>query len=369
MAKPFHRITQLDGLRGLAIILVLAYHAFNRWSSILIWTSSIKNFFLIKYGFLGVELFFLISGFVIYLTLEHCEHFGEFIFKRWIRLFPAMLIATIIVYFSSPFFLERPAGIPALRDVVPGLLFLEPEVIQSLFGFYPGIIERSFWSLFIEVKFYFVFGALYFLNKKYALICLVVIFLISTIYHQLNVFFPYLYQNPSYFLALILKLADKIFDRIFSFQLFGWFCMGGLIYKYYLSRSIKFLFGAVALLPPTILETTGLNLEAATFCAAIFLLFILCLINKSFQKVISNKFFLFFGFISYPLYLVHENLVIAISLKMNNLESFLPQYLNTISALVVAVILAYIIARYMEPLLRKKIIRGLRNIKLPSLSK
>jgi len=48
-----------------------------------------------KFGFFGVQLFFMISGFVILMSLEKTEGFFHFIYKRWIRLFPALLIASL----------------------------------------------------------------------------------------------------------------------------------------------------------------------------------------------------------------------------------------------------------------------------------
>lgn len=51
--------------------------------------------------------FFLISGFVITMSLEKCIDFGDFIFRRWLRLFPAMLIASILILITAPFFLRQ----------------------------------------------------------------------------------------------------------------------------------------------------------------------------------------------------------------------------------------------------------------------
>jgi peptidoglycan/LPS O-acetylase OafA/YrhL len=59
------RITHLDGLRGIAILWVIAYHAYSRWFDYTNLLSATKNISIFKYGFLGVSLFFMISGFVI----------------------------------------------------------------------------------------------------------------------------------------------------------------------------------------------------------------------------------------------------------------------------------------------------------------
>ena len=87
-----HRIAFLDGLRGIAILLVVFYHAYTRWSDIVPYGARYAHFPVAQLGWLGVELFFMISGFVIYMTLEKCRSFGEFLYRRWLRLFPAMLL-------------------------------------------------------------------------------------------------------------------------------------------------------------------------------------------------------------------------------------------------------------------------------------
>ncbi len=61
-----------------------------------------------------MEVFFAISGFVILMSLHQSLGFGHFIVKRLLRLFPAMLIASIFIYAASLFILYRPAGL--LRD-------------------------------------------------------------------------------------------------------------------------------------------------------------------------------------------------------------------------------------------------------------
>ena len=57
------------------------------------------------------------------MTLEKCDSFGDFIYRRWLRLFPAMLIASIIILATAPFLTARPAGQPVLLDTLPGILF------------------------------------------------------------------------------------------------------------------------------------------------------------------------------------------------------------------------------------------------------
>ena len=147
------RIKYLDGLRGIAILLVVFYHAFSRWTDILPYSNDYSNI-IFEQGFLGVQLFFLISGFVILMTLDKTQSFQNFIYRRWLRLFPAMFVCTIIIYFSANLFDARPNGDVHAINLIPGLLFIEPYWLEKAFGIPFESIENAFWSLYVEFKFY-----------------------------------------------------------------------------------------------------------------------------------------------------------------------------------------------------------------------
>mgnify|MGYP003609638691 FL=1 len=127
-----NRIQYLDGLRGVAIILVVLFHAFARWPNLTPYGDEYAGFFITQYGWVGVELFFIISGFVIFMTLEKSSNIMVFMYKRWLRLFPAMLIASVFIYITAPFFYERPAGQPTWLSLIPGLTFINPSIFKLI---------------------------------------------------------------------------------------------------------------------------------------------------------------------------------------------------------------------------------------------
>ena len=90
-----NRIAILDGFRAIAILSVVLYHYFDRWNDPQFPYFG-GSFF--HNGALGVPFFFMISGFVIYYTLENTASFKLFWKKRFIRLFPSLLIASVITY-------------------------------------------------------------------------------------------------------------------------------------------------------------------------------------------------------------------------------------------------------------------------------
>ncbi|RDI24954.1 peptidoglycan/LPS O-acetylase OafA/YrhL [Pseudacidovorax intermedius] len=326
-------------------MLVIFFHAYARWPQHVPWATAHSEFPLFKYGWMGVELFFMISGFVIYMTLERCNGLWEFLYKRWLRLFPAMLIATVLVFFSSDLFRERPAGTPQWYDAIPGLLFLEPGILSKIFGVDFSSLEGAFWSLYVEVKFYLIFGTIYFINKKKSLHVLILIFLVVCIFY-LGKYLGFL--TDSNFLI-------KILFNLLSLNYFGWFCIGALIYLFKKNGAAKYLIGACVLLPLALELNTGRDPGALIFGMGVFLIFVGANSSKALAKLLSRFPFVFFGFLSYPLYLIHENLIIAMTVKSRLWAKWLPDMLTPVPGMLIVTIVAYIIASYLEPSVRMRL--------------
>jgi peptidoglycan/LPS O-acetylase OafA/YrhL len=344
------RINSLDGLRGLAIVLVLFFHTYSRWPDFIPWVTVHKDFFLFKFGHLGVQLFFLISGFVIYMTLEKCRSFNEFMHRRWLRLFPAMLIGTVLVYLSSFYFIERPNGQTTLLNTLPGLLFVDHQImnaVQNITDFIP--VEGAFWSLFVEVKFYLIFGALYFYNKTTALRNLIAIFLCAFAYVVAGKLTP----------ALSLTLLDKVLFNMLSLQYFGWFCVGALLYRSHVENSMRFVFFSLLMMVPTVFVKYGKDLNILIACTLVYLTFYLALNNRRVSAIFANRLLVFMGFVSYPLYLIHENAMVAMTIKTYHFAPQLPELLTPWPGIILIVLVSYLIAKHIEPatrdILRKRL--------------
>jgi len=162
-----HRLKVLDGLRAIAILLVLGYHYFSRWAPPLSardlypYGDFAARFWLFRYGDLGVELFFVISGFVISMTLFRSRSIGHFFWKRFARLFPSMLLCSLLT-FAVLHLLPQQAFMPHWRDFAPSWTFTDPLLWSKLFGVPFKAVDGVYWSLFVEVKFYLLAGLLYF---------------------------------------------------------------------------------------------------------------------------------------------------------------------------------------------------------------
>src|ERR1700716_2742287 len=113
VANRFHlgHAPALDGVRGVAILLVLLSHArFGTWH--------------LGGGFLGVDVFFVLSGFLITgIAVEEWSRSGSFRFlsfyvRRALRLFPALLVMLLFVSAYALFFESSSARLAQLRWVV-----------------------------------------------------------------------------------------------------------------------------------------------------------------------------------------------------------------------------------------------------------
>src|ERR1700722_4627589 len=87
------RIGIIDGFRAIAIIGVLLFHFFSLENTNYPYGNKFDFFFQERYG---VEFFFIISGFVIFYTLENTSSLKDFFKKRIIRLYPSAIIACTI---------------------------------------------------------------------------------------------------------------------------------------------------------------------------------------------------------------------------------------------------------------------------------
>ncbi len=323
----------LDGLRGIAISLVVIFHTFARWPELTPWLEEYAYLWPVRYGFLGVELFFLISGFLIAKSLETSKSLIHFAYKRWLRLFPQMLLASFLILATAGLLSERPLGIPSLPDALPGLLFVHPYFFEKALGVRVQPLEWAYWSLFVEVVFYAVFGLMYFARKQFAVGGLAVIYLLAVCYKYGAANFA---MEPS---LVIVKLIDACFIH------FGWFYLGSVMYQRHTAGGglLVFLFAIFGL---CIYTTVGNDYFGALMCIVLYLLFYTGVTTKALSGILSARWLVWIGFISYPLYLIHENALIALTIKVHRLSPEMPAAITPLPGLLLISAVAYLLARY-----------------------
>jgi len=152
---------ELNGLRALAVILVLLYHLDFDW---------------MKGGFLGVDVFLVISGYFISRNIIYELQQGKFTFygfytKRLRRLFPA-LIFTLILVLVAGYYLLTPSNLERLgKSTIYSSLSLSNFFFWSESGYFDlGANLKPLlhmWSLSLEEQFYLFWPLLLFLLYRY----------------------------------------------------------------------------------------------------------------------------------------------------------------------------------------------------------
>lgn len=156
---PTRHLPALDAARGIAALAVFGYHM-QAYFGGLPW---------LRGSFLAVDLFFIMSGFVIARSYEHRLRAGaldlrDFVRVRIIRLFPLYLLACAIglAYFG----IKIVAGVPDAPSVLqmiaalPGTILLLPSPFSADWGFMPYPFAPSAWSLSLELWFNILYAAL-----------------------------------------------------------------------------------------------------------------------------------------------------------------------------------------------------------------
>lgn len=149
----------LDGARGIAAIAVFLYHLKDYFGDISLLQSS----------FLAVDMFFLMSGFVIALSYEQSlingtRSFKSFVVARVLRLYPLYLMACCIG--ASYFFIKYLTGAEGSPDLLqmlmalPATLLLAPWPSATEWGFTPYPFAPSAWSLSLELWYNILYALL-----------------------------------------------------------------------------------------------------------------------------------------------------------------------------------------------------------------
>ncbi len=139
------RLLALDSLRAIAALAVLFYHYTSGYEHVV--GPHIQPVPSVEFGYLGVDLFFVISGFVIAWTLQRSSSLADFAFGRVARLYPAYLAGaaiTGIVIFGFGF---NPTHIQT-SDVAWNTVIGLPQLVNA------QNLDASYWTLGVEVSFY-----------------------------------------------------------------------------------------------------------------------------------------------------------------------------------------------------------------------
>jgi peptidoglycan/LPS O-acetylase OafA/YrhL len=168
MHRSFH-IPQLDGLRGVAILLVVSQHYFG-----------FLPFF--SFGWAGLDLFFVLSGYLITGRLQAKRrdpgYFSNFYRNRALRILP-LYYAALILFFTAIHFLAKKESLPLFSYYTihwKSFFMFTQNWTFIIYGLPTAIYLLHFWSLAVEEQFYLVWPAIIYILANYRsriLLCMI----------------------------------------------------------------------------------------------------------------------------------------------------------------------------------------------------
>ena len=354
--------SDIDGLRALAVLAVVFHHAFPKY---------------VKGGFVGVDIFFVISGYLISsIILKNLENNNfcllEFYARRIKRIFPALLLVLSSCAALGWFSLTDVEYIQLGQHIKASTLFYTNFTLAKEAGYFDiASIAKPLlhlWSLAVEEQFYIVWPLLLYFGSKYSLNLLsisIVILLLSffisiTILHKNSVnafYFPWcrMWELIIGSMLAYINLEKNANIEKFKKTINHYFNI--IIYKNQSShkdttlQDIASVVGvAMCVLPIVYLKKSNNFPGYQAILPVIGSVLIIAAGNNAWinQKILSQKLFVGIGLISYPLYLWHWPLLsFAHILEGGNL----PKKIIWI-AILISFVLAWVTYKFFEKPIR-----------------
>ncbi len=280
------------------MILVVWHHIFQDYTndSLPRYLLPIKYFF-VEYGAYGVEIFFCLSGFIIF-SMNNDEnkrfHFWKFMRGRYTRLLPGIFILGLI---SIPIL-----GIQQwVFSVLPSVTLIDPSIFNKITGIQNfSWFSNVMWTLFTEIRFYTIFALVFwFLRNKsinLRLFGLISIFLVTKIF----------------ILVTSNKFLETLFQLVFITKHSSYFILGMVLAFVYSKRSNRNL--RSKLVPVSTLVLLLFFLENSisadeslkfAFLSPILIIFVLWRVDNPFVGRLSK----YIGVPSYISYLTHLHFI------------------------------------------------------------
>lgn len=317
------RLVEVDALRGIAAVAVVLFHMSTRFNQL--FAPSEPASWAFPHGHYGVNLFFIISGFVIFMTLERTRRPMDFVVSRFSRLFPSYWCA-IVLTFVITHWLELPIKTVTALQALGNFLMLHGYLsIPHVDGVY--------WTLEVELMFYV---GMFLLFRS----------------GRMNLLVPVLMA------VLALRVAYVWLERLFGIELpwtlsrlmilpfIPWFTLGICIYKFVTTTSPGRSTRAWQVLAIAALLT--LALSDGLFLAALAVVLGLLVHAAAASRLpwLGHPILVWLGAISYPLYLLHENIGWSLILRLT--AAGLHSDVATVVAIAAVLVMATLLHKWVE---------------------
>jgi peptidoglycan/LPS O-acetylase OafA/YrhL len=327
-SSPRTRLTELDALRGIGALCVLIFHYSTRFQELFPQAQHVP--FSFPGGNYRVLLFFCISGFAVFFTLDRIRNVPDFVINRVARLYPAYLVAMMLTlsieYLAQATqLLIGPAAILANFTMLQGFAFL-PEV------------DGAYWTLTVEIAFYF---------------CMISIWKWIGIRRLEPVLAAWLALR--WLFHVWPDMPERII-MLFVLRYTPFFVIGMLAYRIWAGQRTwkqQTPYAALALLSVATMETWDMTLVAIVLLLA----FSALIVGR--LRFIALRPLVWMGGISYSFYLIHQHVGFVVMLRMAD-AGYSP-WLGFATAFLVALFLGTAINRLVERPAGEAILRWWRR--------
>lgn len=321
------RHSELDAIRGIAALMVVLFHYTVRYGQI--YEYSIDPAFSFELGKYGVQLFFIVSGFVIFLTLDKTVNSVDFIVSRFSRLYPAYWVAVILTFLVVYTF-SLPGREVNIQSALINLTMIQKWLRVSN-------VDGVYWTLAVELSFYLIMYVLFITKQIKRIDNVAIIWLFTMIGAH------YLEEHNVIQIHGALKLL-LLLD-------YGNLFIAGIMFYKIMHKASFLSYGILLIALATEYYLHGKLVYLITGYFFLFLLF-----SKGYLSVLSVRPLIYLGTISYSLYLIHQNIGYII---IRNLDSY--GVMNPVSVIVVPLAISIAVATIMQAYIEKPSLALIRN--------
>ncbi len=360
------RMPELDGLRGLAVIAVVIHNTvWSQGHTVIGVLPKLLNTFA-NAGWLGVQLFFVLSGFLITgILLDEKgapQQLRNFYVRRVLRIFPLYYLALFAILIVLPYFNIWIGGEEALREAHPiwYWLFLSNWSIPVIGG--PGVLSH-YWSLAVEEQFYLLWPfAVMALNRRALAVLCIFLIIASPLARALMIFHDFEFARWRAYEFTFARWDALAMGALLALALRyrEWWQQAAKSMKALLMGSAIYVVGATVILHGYASVDTGIVFLNQSVAAILFVSMLYFAVfpqarKTSWQRFLSNTQLRTVGKYSYAIYIFHNLVIAAIgptwkkySVGVEQISPTLNTYAQVLVVGVASFLLAYCSWRLLE---------------------